>query len=262
MQPFRKARINETSQCDVLANKCLFKVFINQGRLGEVAASDCDQNIVSLNFRSRPFHLVRQVHERLVVEVQRVGLDVLRANKECTAIRVVLLPATRTACHEFTKIAIPAPLPTFWDREGDFVKCDFGQGLFRAKFPDGDEPGFFGLDAVEELARGFHVRVGGAPVGGQLARNRLLQDGLLELGQQGLLVTDFCDQPLMFLIESLFMFQYLKLSFIRNHWELDLTQVFKPQSLAHCSAGEFVDLSQARAKISHYSKQVVHNGEK
>ena len=36
---------------------------------------------------------------------------------------------------------------------------------------------------MEELARGFHVRVGGAPVGGQLALNRLLQDGLLELGE-------------------------------------------------------------------------------
>ena len=44
---------------------------------------------------------------------------------------------------------------------------------------------------MEELARGFHVRVGGAPVGGQLARNRLLQDGLLELGEEGLLVGDF-----------------------------------------------------------------------
>ena len=87
----------------------------------------------------------------------------------------------------FAEVAVTDTTPSLRNLEGDFVGGDFGQGLFGAEFLGGDEAGFFGLDAVEELARGFHVRVGGAPVGGQLALNRLLQDGLLELGEEGLL---------------------------------------------------------------------------
>ena len=69
-----------------------------------------------------------------------------------------------------------APLPAVRNLEGDFGGGDFWEGLFGAEFLGGDEAGFFGLDAVEELARGFHVRVGGAPVGGQLAVYRKAQD--------------------------------------------------------------------------------------
>ena len=47
------------------------------------------------------------------------------------------------------------------------------------------------MDAFEELAGGFHVRVGGAPIFRQLPLDCFLQDGMLELGEEGLLVGDF-----------------------------------------------------------------------
>lgn len=105
--------------------------------------------------------------------------------------RVIPGAVPRFASLENACFSHAAPLPTLRKPEGNFGGADFGQRRFWAEFLGGDEAGLFGLDAVEEPARGFHVRVGGAPIGGQFALNRILQDGLLEFGEEGLLAGYF-----------------------------------------------------------------------
>ena len=60
-------------------------------------------------------------------------------------------------------------------------QIEFWRASFQGEaLPGSNDAGSFGSDAFEKLARRLHVRVSGAPVGGQLALDRFLQDGLLE----------------------------------------------------------------------------------